>query len=143
MKKSIFGAVLALFISSFVFISCSFTTGNDGNAGGTPVTPPPVISDGPSDKTYSISVTSTVPAFSVASTSVQMAKNMAAGWNLGNTLDAPTETNWGMPLTTQAMIDEVYAVGFRTIRIPVSWSNHVDDSYNINSTWMSIFAKFD
>ena len=73
---------------------------------------------------------------------------MIVGWNLGNTLDATdsntnygagTETYWGMPKTTQAMIKAVSAAGFKTIRIPVSWHNHVstDGKYTINSEWMA------
>lgn len=74
-----------------------------------------------------------------------------AGWNLGNTLDAKsdgskenlglsTETSWGMPETTQAMIQAVAAQGFKTIRIPVSWHNHIksqkNKTYTIDSAWM-------
>ena len=71
--------------------------------------------------------------------SVDFAKKLVIGWNLGNTLDAPTETDWGMPKTTKAMIDAVKAAGFKTIRIPVSWSKHVisDGEYTIDSSWMS------
>lgn len=69
--------------------------------------------------------------------SVDFAKEMTIGWNLGNTFDADTETAWGAPKTTKAMIDAVKAAGFETIRIPVSWSKHVDSSYNIDSTWMN------
>lgn len=69
--------------------------------------------------------------------SVEFAKELVIGWNLGNTLDAPKETGWGMPETTQEMINAVKAAGFETIRIPVSWSKHVDSSYNINSSWMN------
>ena len=70
------------------------------------------------------------------------------GWNLGNTLDAcsygdkankglSTETSWKMPTTTEAMIKAVAARGFKTIRIPVSWHNHItDSSYTIDSAWL-------
>lgn len=95
-------------------------------------------------------------AFIPGNTSVQMAKNMGAGWNLGNTLDATgdwedgnkvfhsdkkgleTETGWGMPKTTEVMISAIKAAGFKTIRIPVSWHNHITDktNYTIDSTWM-------
>ena len=82
-------------------------------------------------------------------TSVDFVANMGMGWNLGNTLDATsnsektnvglnTETYWGMPTTTQAMIKAVKAAGFKTIRIPVSWHNHIkDSSYTIDSSWMA------
>ena len=70
---------------------------------------------------------------------------MRLGWNLGNTLDAyddqgiftnelDIETYWnGGFKTTQEMIDTVKKAGFNTVRIPVSWHNHVDatDSLNI------------
>ena len=47
---------------------------------------------------------------------------MQPGTNLGNTLDAvPTETSWGNPPTTQAMIQHIAALGFKSIRIPVTW----------------------
>ena len=76
---------------------------------------------------------------STEASSVDFAKKLVIGWNLGNTLDAPTETDWGMPKTTKAMIDAVKAAGFKTIRIPVSWSKHVssDGEYKINSSWMA------
>lgn len=74
---------------------------------------------------------------------LEFAAKLKCGWNLGNTLDATdgsglgSETSWGQPETTKAMIDAVADAGFRTIRIPVSWSNHItDQSYTIDSAWM-------
>ena len=87
--------------------------------------------------------------FEPASTSVDMARNMAIGWNLGNTLDAhkgnvqnagiATETEWGMPATTEEMITAIKNAGFKTIRIPVSWHNHISDTnnYTIDFNWMA------
>ena len=82
--------------------------------------------------------------FEVAETSVQMVKNMAIGWNLGNTLDATggnglnSERSWGQPYTTKAMITGLRKAGFKTIRIPVSWANHTSGSdYKIDSAWMN------
>lgn len=83
------------------------------------------------------------PNFVPAETSVQMAKNMAIGWNLGNTLDATggnglsSERSWGQPTTTKAMLAGVRKAGFKTIRIPVSWANHTSgDDYKIDADWM-------
>ncbi|MGN0599364.1 MAG: glycoside hydrolase family 5 protein [Oscillospiraceae bacterium] len=78
----------------------------------------------------------------IADNSVDFVKNMKLGWNLGNTLDATgsgmsSETSWGQPKTTKEMIDFVKDSGFTTIRIPVTWSNHVDDQYNIDEEWMN------
>ncbi len=74
--------------------------------------------------------------------------NMQFGWNLGNTLDAThwqdlqnaglsTETDWGQPKTTQEMIKGLKNLGIKSIRIPISWHNHLaDNNYTIDSDWM-------
>ncbi|SEM51932.1 cellulase family glycosylhydrolase [Streptacidiphilus jiangxiensis] len=50
---------------------------------------------------------------------------MQPGWNLGNSLDAiPAETSWGNPVVAKAQLDAIRAQGFRSIRIPVTWSGH-------------------
>ena len=73
---------------------------------------------------------------------------MGFGWNLGNTFDAfdskfgqnqglNSETCWGNPATTDAMIDALIKKGFKTIRVPVTWHNHlVDKKYTIDPQWM-------
>ncbi len=72
-------------------------------------------------------------------TSLELVKEMKLGWNLGNTLDAPGgETDWGNPITTKAMIDEIKKSGFNTVRTPVTWYTHVGSApdYTIDSTWL-------
>ena len=67
---------------------------------------------------------------------------MSAGWNLGNTLDVfdgtglSTETKWGNPKTTKEMVDGVKEQGFDIFRIPVTWGNHVDESFTIDKEWL-------
>lgn len=72
-------------------------------------------------------------------------KDMKTGWNLGNTLDAysqgkmcgddiSSEEIWGNPVTTKEMIDTLKNTGFRTVRIPVTWHNHVTDDGNGRSS---------
>lgn len=71
-------------------------------------------------------------------TSVQLSQLMGAGWNLGNTMEAiGGETAWGNPVPTQALMNAVKAAGFKTIRIPLSWTQYSDANYNISSTWMT------
>ncbi len=66
-------------------------------------------------------------------TSVELAKEMAPGWNVGNSLEAiGGETAWGNPKISQRLIDSVKAAGFNAIRIPVAWSN------NMNATTFAI-----
>lgn len=85
----------------------------------------------------------------VDSEALEFVEKMKIGWNLGNTFDAYTdwnkedelsyETEWCGIVTTKEMIDAVKAAGFQTIRIPVSWHNHVSDdgSYTISEVWMN------
>lgn len=86
--------------------------------------------------------------------------NMKAGWNLGNTLDAnkafcefnveknlweetiklsglETETCWFMPHTTQEMIQYVKELGFNAVRLPVTWTGHLDENNVVDSKWMA------
>src|SRR6185437_1546225 len=74
----------------------------------------------------------------------QLVADMGAGWNLGNSLEAssngiPSETAWGNPTVTQALVDKVKAAGFNTIRIPVSYLGDIGPgpSYTINSSWLN------
>lgn len=75
-------------------------------------------------------------------------KRMKCGWNLGNTFDAydgytkhaqgiDMETLWGVPKTTRKLIEAVKEAGFNSIRIPVSWHNHVDENDRIDEDWMA------
>ncbi|HKO54167.1 MAG TPA: glycoside hydrolase family 5 protein [Polyangiaceae bacterium] len=72
---------------------------------------------------------------------LEAVKEMKLGWNLGNTLDAHPggETAWGNPLTTKQMIDAVKAAGFNTIRLPVTWKDHLGPApdYVIDATWLA------
>lgn len=78
----------------------------------------------------------------IADTPKQFARNLKIGWNLGNTLDATngsgldTETSWGNPKATKELIEYVREIGFNTIRIPVSWSKHIDSENQIDKEWM-------
>ncbi|MCM1480514.1 MAG: glycoside hydrolase family 5 protein, partial [Muribaculaceae bacterium] len=71
----------------------------------------------------------------------ELIAEMTVGWNLGNTLDASgkglsSETAWGNPKTTKAMITAVKKAGFNTVRIPVTWDGHVDSSGKIDKEWL-------
>ncbi|MFF4209133.1 cellulase family glycosylhydrolase [Streptomyces sp. NPDC001796] len=65
---------------------------------------------------------------------------MQPGWNLGNTLDAiPDETSWGNPPVTKSLFDTIRAQGFRSVRIPVTWTDHQSATapYTIDAAFMS------
>jgi endoglucanase len=63
-------------------------------------------------------------------TGFELVADMKLGWNLGNSFDSlgGDETAWGNPVTTKPMIDMIAAKGFKTVRIPVSWGEHVGGS---------------
>jgi endoglucanase len=60
------------------------------------------------------------------------------GWNLGNTLEPPCGEGCWAPAATQSMINAVADAGFNTIRIPVAWDSHANQStYVISSSWLN------
>ena len=75
-------------------------------------------------------------------------RDMKCGWNLGNTFDAhpdkdysyhagtDMETIWVGSKTRRKLIETIKEAGFNTIRIPVSWHNHVDQNGIIDPEWM-------
>jgi len=80
------------------------------------------------------------------SEAMAFARQMGIGWNLGNTLEATGikgtsvreyETGWGNPVTTKAMLDGIKAAGFKSVRIPVAWSNLIGPDYTINKDLMA------
>ena len=87
---------------------------------------------------------------------IEVINDMAPGWNLGNTFEGVAtwagvdflnnkgglgaETAWQGTKTTQAIIDFVKSLGFRSVRIPCAWAyGHISNAstYEIDSQWMS------
>ncbi len=79
----------------------------------------------------------------VTGNAAQLVAGMGKGWNLGNQLEAningvPSETAWGNPVVTGALLDRVKASGFSTIRIPVSYLSKIGSapSYTVDAAWL-------
>ena len=89
-------------------------------------------------------------------TATDAVKNMGLGWNLGNTLDAysqtvtdvtsasywgqqdlSSETCWGQYVTKPELMKMMKNAGFGAIRVPVTWFNHTDMDGNVNPDWMA------
>ncbi len=79
---------------------------------------------------------------------MKFVRDVEVGWNLGNTFDAcdcssyvsnelDYESAWCGVKTTKELISEIKNAGFKSIRIPVSWHEHVDANYNISEAWLS------
>ena len=74
----------------------------------------------------------------------EMVEAMGAGWNLGNTLEAnsngtPSETVWGNPKASSALMKLIKDSGFNTIRIPVSYLSKIGSApdYKIDADWLA------
>ena len=92
-----------------------------------------------------ISVLSMILPFPVApqTESVKFASSLGAGWNLGNTLDSwripepdDTETCWGNPKAEKALFSLLRENGFSSVRIPVTWFQHLDADGSIEEAWL-------
>lgn len=95
-----------------------------------------------------------IASFEVPDTETfRMLRDMKIGWNLGNTFDAfdctwlsnelDYESAWCGAKTTKELIHEVKQAGFNTVRIPVSWHNHLTDEkkYTISEAWLERVAE--
>lgn len=79
-------------------------------------------------------------ATGMTSTSKVLAAKMFAGWNLGNSLEAPGgETGWGNPVITKRLIDSVKLAGINAVRIPCGWNGHLEDitTCKVATTWLA------
>ncbi|MBO3095012.1 cellulase family glycosylhydrolase [Cellulomonas dongxiuzhuiae] len=98
-------------------------------------TPDVTTSPGPTPSTSPRPTPSSEPADAMATVAA-----MQPGWNLGNTLDAiPDETAWGNPLTTRELLHHVRSEGYNSIRIPVTWTDHVGPApdHTIDPVWLA------
>ncbi|WP_337967713.1 cellulase family glycosylhydrolase [uncultured Flavobacterium sp.] len=76
----------------------------------------------------------------MSSSAVELAAKIKLGWNIGNTMEATgSETAWGNPKVTKALIDAVKASGFNAIRIPCSWNQYLENSATakIKTDWLN------
>ncbi len=81
-----------------------------------------------------------------AETAQDYVEQMGVGWNLGNSLDSANtgrtdhmkaEVAWGNPIVVQNLIKHIKSQGFKTIRIPVSYLDHMEeDGLTIKTEWL-------
>jgi uncharacterized repeat protein (TIGR02543 family) len=72
-------------------------------------------------------------------TAQQVAAQIGAGWNVGNSLEVPGgETGWGNPVVNAQLITAAKAAGFNAIRIPCAWDSHADQTtLTIDAAWLA------
>ena len=112
--------------------------GGDGSGSSAPTpTPTPIPTPTP-----------TPAALPSLGTPDQVVQAMAPGINFGNTLEsldtwetAPfsvsKETVWGNPAANQVIFNAYAAAGFKSVRIPVTWTQYVDTNGNIAPFWLA------
>ena len=88
----------------------------------------------------------TLITFSFQKTAIETVNEMGLGWNLGNTFDCygswktmktPDDqiTLWGNAVPTKETILAIKKYGFRTIRLPVTWMNFIDEDGKLDYEW--------
>ncbi len=131
-------------LSTFIFTVAA----NDGDARSTTIT----FSAGDLTATTTIEQLAAVqieptplplPSLDDIDNSVDFARALAMGWNLGNQFDAQnngvaSETAWGNQPTTPQLFQALAAAGFRAVRIPVTWLGHFGDApdYALDQAWL-------
>ena len=76
----------------------------------------------------------TVAALSGKS-AVEIASDMYAGINIGNTMECPGgEGDWSMPVN-EKYVEALAALGFNAVRIPCAWDAHAKDGV-IDAAWL-------
>ncbi len=77
-------------------------------------------------------------------------RNMGLGTNFGNSMDAINaqynmdtnsvtdfETAWGQEPTTKPMVDFLKKEGFNSVRVPVTWWQHMKSDGTVDEAWMN------
>lgn len=132
--KSTATLFLSLILLSVSLLSCEQDDSTTPQGEDNPDAMTPVGMDQNDDS--DISIPGTIRDIS----SMDLVAEMGVGWNLGNSLDVEStdKTDWGNPLPSQQIIDKVYDMGFRTLRVPVTWSYHQQTSapYTIEQDYL-------
>jgi endoglucanase len=77
---------------------------------------------------------------------VELVRDMGLGMNIGNTLDSiydgpgvAGETGWGNPPINRDFIKALKRHGYKTIRLPVTWAEHLGPApdYEIEEAWLA------
>lgn len=95
------------------------------------------------EKSLDVTVSQEGLVITMTKTATEIAKDIYAGWNIGNTLEAyngstPSETAWGNPKITEKLIQSIKAAGFNAVRLPCAWDGYIEDrsTYKIKSSWL-------
>ena len=72
-------------------------------------------------------------------TATAMTRQLGWGWNLGNHFDT-SNMQWGywdgVTTITSAPFSTLFLAGAKTVRIPTTWTCHMDDNYTIDPAYL-------
>jgi len=140
-------AMRGLALPVLALLSACGGGGSDGSS------PPPLVvlptpTPAPAPTPTPTPSTPAIPAPIATSPAVAFSQRMSPGINLGNSLDAlaswtprpatsSEEWAWGQPNVNQAIMNGYKAAGFKSVRIPVSWIQYLDQNDKIPDFWLA------
>lgn len=77
-----------------------------------------------------------------SNTAMAMTQKLGWGWNLGNHFDT-SDTQWGYwdgATPTAALFGKLAAAGAKTVRIPTTWTNHMNKENIIDAAYLNEVA---
>ncbi len=152
-KKKICAFVMALSFAATAITGCGGQASKPQNSSETTVTEATSENGETTEKTEEedaliIPDINIEKEYSVPDTEAfKFVKDLKIGFSLGNTFDAfndggtmdemEIESCWQGVKTTEKMIKDFHAAGFETVRIPISWHNHLSDDFTISEKWLN------
>ena len=72
-------------------------------------------------------------------TATAMTQMLGWGWNLGNHFDTSNTQYgyWDGATPSPSLFNKLFLVGAKTVRIPTTWTNHMDDNYTIDPAYLN------
>lgn len=103
---------------------------------------------GPQGKTYDQDINVTFNVKEMPSNNATAVTQMLGwGWNLGNHFDTSGDAiskGWGywdkVDIMTDAPFQTLAGAGAKTVRIPTTWTDHMDENYTINADYLNEVA---
>jgi len=98
---------------------------------------------GPQGKTYDKDIDVTFDVKQMPSNeATAMTQKLGWGWNLGNHFDT-SNTQWGYwdgATPSAALFGTLAGAGAKTVRVPATWTNHMDEGYTISADYLDEVA---
>lgn len=138
------GRALPIYVFVLVSVGLLTSCGSDGSGSiSNPVSPSVVVAPPPpSPPLVPLPPVPTQPPITTTTALTQEAAQIGPCVNMGNHLEPPNEGDWGRALTDTDFAD-IAAKGFKTVRLPVRFSNHAAATapYGIDPIFMNRVSR--